>query len=138
MNDWMFNRLQLQLLAAMVVWLTSCEGATYLNHQFTNETADTLQIGLRSDESATGWTLDTMWTLVPGETRTHYALDMWGKCHDCTPYETVPYGIDSLWISGRTLTVDLQDSLLWTVQVDEGLSWIRYDQCLDILPSYLE
>ena len=80
MNDWMFNRLQLQLLAAMVVWLTSCEGATYLNHQFTNETADTLQIGLRSDESATGWTLDTTWTLVPGETRAHYALDMWGKC----------------------------------------------------------
>ena len=138
MNDRMSNRLQLQMLSALVVLLTSCEGATYLNHHFTNEPTDTLQIGLRSDESATGWTLDTMWTLVPGETRTHYALDVWGKCHDCTPYETVPYGIDSLRISGRTLTVDLQDSLLWTVQVDEGLSWIRYDQCFDILPSYLE
>ena len=79
---------------ALVVCLTlvSCEGATYLNHHLTNHTADTLQVGYRSDESASGWQVDTVWTLAPGETHVHYAVDFWGKCHDCTPYEVLPYG----------------------------------------------
>lgn len=118
--------------------LASCEGATYLNHQLTNATADTLQVGYRSDESASGWQVDTVWTLAPGETHVHYAVDFWGKCHDCTPYEVLPYGIDSMWVANRTLTVDLLDSVLWEVHVDEGLSWIRFDQQLDLVPSHFE
>ena len=125
---------------ALVVCLTlvSCEGATYLNHHLTNHTADTLQVGYRSDESASGWQVDTVWTLAPGETHVHYAVDFWGKCHDCTPYEVLPYGLDSLWVANRTLTVDLLDSALWEVHVDEGLSWIRFDQQLDLVPSHFE
>ena len=118
--------------------LASCEGATYLNHHLTNDTADTLQVGYRSDESATGWQVDTVWTLAPGETRVHYAVDFWGKCHDCTPYKVLPYGIDSMWVDNRTLTVDLLDSALWEVHVDEGLSWIRFDQHLNLVHSHFE
>ncbi|MAB73694.1 MAG: hypothetical protein CMC99_01955 [Flavobacteriales bacterium] len=118
--------------------LVSCEGATYLNHHLTNHTADTLQVGYRSDESASGWQVDTVWTLAPGETHVHYAVDFWGKCHDCTPYEVLPYGLDSLWAANRTLTVELLDSALWEVHVDEGLSWIRFDQQLDLVPSHFE
>ena len=118
--------------------LASCEGATYLNHHLTNATADTLQVGYRSDESASGWQVDTVWTLAPGETHVHYAVDFWGKCYDCTPYEVLPYGIDSMWVANRTLTVDLLDSVLWEVHVDEGLSWIRFDQQLNLLPSHSE
>ena len=118
--------------------LASCEGATYLNHHLTNATADTIQVGYRSDESASGWQVDTVWTLAPGETHVHYAVDFWGKCHDCTPYEVLPYGIDSMWVANRTLTVDLLDSALWEVHVDEGLSWIRFDQQLDLVPSHFE
>ena len=57
---------------------------------------------------------------------------------DCSLYEALPYGIDTLWVAGQTLNVDLQDSLLWTVEVDEGLSWIRFDQRLDLVPAYFE
>lgn len=124
------------LLACL--WLVSCEGATYLNHHLTNHTADTLQVGYRSDESTSGWQVDTVWTLAPGETHVHYAVDFWGKCHDCTPYEVLPYGLDSLWVANRTLTVELLDSALWEVHVDEGLSWIRFDQQLDLVPSHFE
>ena len=124
------------LLACLL--LVSCEGATYLNHHLTNHTADTLQVGYRSDESASGWQVDTVWTLAPGETHVHYAVDFWGKCHDCTPYEVLPYGLDSLWVDNRTLTVDLLDSVLWEVHVAEGLSWIRFDQHLDLVPSHFE
>lgn len=124
------------LLACLL--LVSCEGATYLNHHLTNHTADTLQVGYRSDESASGWQVDTVWTLAPGETHVHYAVDFWGKCHDCTPYEVLPYGLDSLWAANRTLTVELLDSALWEVHVDEGLSWIRFDQQLDLVPSHFE
>ena len=120
------------------VVLASCEGATYLNHHLTNATADTLQVGYRSDESVSGWQVDTVWTLAPGETHVHYAVDFWGKCHDCTPYEVLPYGIDSMWVANRTLTVDLLDSALWEVHVDEGLSWIRFDQHLDLVLSHFE
>lgn len=125
---------------ALVVCLSlaSCEGATYLNHQLTNTTADTLQVGYRSDESASGWQVDTVWTLAPGEAHVHYAVDFWGKCHDCTPYEVLPYGIDSMWVANRTLKVDLLDSALWKGHVDEGLSWIRFDQQLDLVPSHFE
>lgn len=118
--------------------LASCEGATYLNHHLTNATADTIQVGYRSDESASGWQVDTVWTLAPGETHVHYAVDFWGKCHDCTPYEVLPYGIDSMWVANRTLTVDLLDSALWEVHVDEGLSWLRFDQQLNLVPSHFE
>lgn len=118
--------------------LASCEGATYLNHHLTNATADTLQVGYQSDESASGWQVDTVWTLAPGETHVHYAVDFWGKCHDCTPYEVLPYGIDSMWVNNRTLTVDLLDSSLWEVHVEEGLSWICFDQQLDLVPSLFE
>lgn len=124
------------LIACLV--LTSCEGATYLNHHLTNATADTLQVGYRSDESASGWQVDTVWTLAPGETHVHYAVDFWGKCHDCTPYEVLPYGIDSMWVANRTLTVSLLDSSFWEPHVDEGLSWIRFDQHLDLVPSHFE
>lgn len=118
--------------------LASCEGATYLNHHLTNATSDTLQVGYRSDESASGWQVDTVWALAPGATHVHYAVDFWGKCHDCTPYEVLPYGIDSMWVANRTLTVDLLDSALWAVHVDEGLSWIRFDQQLDLVPSHFQ
>ena len=52
--------------------------------------------------------------------------------------EALPYGIDTLWVAGQTLNLDLQDSLLWTVEVDEGLYWIRFDQRLDLVPAYFE
>ena len=118
--------------------LVSCEGATYLNHHLTNHTADTLHVGYKSDALTSGWQVDTMWAVPPGATHVHYAVDFWGKCHDCTPYEVLPYGLDSLWVDDRTLTVDLLDSVLWEVHVDEGLSWIRFDQHLDLVPSHFE
>ncbi len=125
-------------LVAALVTLASCEGATYVNQHFTNRTDQPIFLVFEANEAATGWNLDTLWTLDPGVTLTHYAVDNWGKCHDCAPYEALPYGIDSLWLAGQTLKVDLQDSLLWTVEVDEGISWIRYDQRLDLMPSYFE
>ncbi len=125
-------------LVAALVTLASCEGATYVNQHFTNRTDQPIFLVFEANEAATGWNLDTLWTLDPGVTLTHYAVDNWGKCHDCAPYEVLPYGIDSLWVAGQTLKVDLQDSLLWTVEVDEGISWIRYDQRLDLMPSYFE
>ena len=86
--------------------LASCEGATYLNHHLTNDTSDTLRVGFRTEESTSGWHVDTVWVLAPGETHVHYAVDLRGKCHDCTPYEALPYGIDSMWVDNRTLAVD--------------------------------
>lgn len=118
--------------------LASCEGATYVNQHFTNRTDETISLGFRSNEAATGWILDTLWRIDPGVTLTHHAVDNWGKCHDCSLYEVLPFGIDSLWVSGQTLSVNLQDSLLWTVEVDEGLSWIRFDQRLDLVPTHFE
>ena len=126
------------LLVGVLVTLASCEGATYVNQHFTNRTDEPISLGFRANEAATGWNLDTLWTIDPGGTVTHYAVDTWGKCHDCSLYETLPYGIDTLWVAGRTLNVNLQDSLLWTVEVDEGLSWIRFDQRLDLVPAYFE
>ena len=118
--------------------LASCEGATYLNHHLTNDTSDTLRVGFRTEESTSGWHVDTVWVLAPGETHVHYAVDLRGKCHDCTPYEALPYGIDSMWVDNRTLAVDPLDSALWEVHVDEGLSWIRHDQHLDLVPSHFD
>ena len=118
--------------------LASCEGATYLNHHLTNDTSDTLRVGFRTEESTSGWHVDTVWVLAPGETHVHYAVDLRGKCHDCTPYEALPYGIDSMWVDNRTLAVDLLDSALWEVHVDEGLSWILHDQHLDLVPSHFD
>lgn len=126
------------LLVGALVTLASCEGATYVNQHFTNRTDEPISLGFRANEAATGWNLDTLWTIDPGVTLTHYAVNNWGKCHDCSLYEALPYGIDTLWVAGRTLNVDLQDSLLWTVEVDEGLSWIRFDQRLDLLPAHFE
>lgn len=126
------------LLVCALVTLASCEGATYVNQHFTNRTDQPIFLVFRSNEAATGWNLDTLWTIDPGVTLTHYAVDNWGKCHDCSLYEVLPYGIDTLWVAGQTLNVDLQDSLLWTVEVDEGLSWIRFDQRLDLLPAHFE
>ena len=125
-------------LLGVLVTLASCEGATYVNQHFTNRTDEPISLGFRANEAATGWNLDTLWTIDPGVTVTHYVVDTWGKCHDCSFYETLPYGIDTLWVAGRTLNVDLQDSLLWTVEVDEGLSWIRFDQRLDLVPAHFE
>lgn len=118
--------------------LASCEGATYLNYHLTNDTSDTLRVGFRTEESTSGWHVDTIWVLAPGETHVHYAVDLRGKCHDCTPYEALPYGIDSMWVDNRTLAVDLLDSALWEVHVDEGLSWILHDQHLDLVPSHFD
>ena len=125
-------------LLGTLVTLASCEGATYVNQHFTNRTDRAVQLGFRASEADTGWNLDTVWTIEPGATWSHYALDFMGKCHNCTPYEALPFGIDSLWLEGQTLTVDLTDSLLWTAQVDEGLSWIRFDQRLDLVSTYFE
>lgn len=125
-------------LVGVLVTLASCEGATYVNQHFTNRTEQPVFLAFRANEAATGWNLDTLWTIDPGVTLTHYAVDTWGKCHDCSLYEALPYGIDTLWVAGQTLNVDLQDSLLWTVEVDEGLSWIRFDQRLDLVPAYFE
>ena len=125
-------------LVGVLVTLASCEGATYVNQHFTNRTEQPVFLVFRANEAATGWNLDTLWTIDPGVTLTHYAVDTWGKCHDCSLYEALPYGIDTLWVAGQTLNVDLQDSLLWTVEVDEGLSWIRFDQRLDLVPAYFE
>lgn len=125
-------------LVGALVTLASCEGATYVNQHFTNRTENPLNLGFRSSEAETGWALDTVWILEPGATHVHYAVDFLGKCHDCAPYVVLPYGVDSLWVAEQTLKVDLQDSLLWTVEVDEGISWIRYDQRLDLMPSYFE
>jgi hypothetical protein len=30
------------------------------------------------------------------------------------------------------------DSTLWTLEMDEGRSWIRYDQHLELVPSMFE
>jgi hypothetical protein len=125
-------------LLGTLLTLASCEGATYVNQHFTNRTDRAVQLGFRASEADTGWNLDTVWTIEPGATWSHYALDFMGKCHNCTPYEALPFGIDSLWVEGQTLTVDLTDSLLWTAQVDEGLSWIRFDQRLDLVSTYFE
>ena len=103
-----------------------------------DDTPDTLKLGYRSDEAASGWTTDTVWTLLPGETRVQHAGDFWGKCHDCSAYEQLPYGIDTLWVEGRVLTVDLMDDSLWQVQVDEGLTWIRFEQELTVVPSHFD
>lgn len=118
--------------------LCGCEGATYVDHRLVNDTSDTLKLGYRSDEAASGWTTDTVWTLLPGETRVHHAVDFWGKCHDCSAYEQLPYGIDTLWVEGRVLTVDLMNDSLWRVQVDEGLTWIRFEQELTVVPSHFD
>ena len=138
MNDFTRRFLAPTCLLGALLTLGSCEGATYVNQHFTNRTGQTLFLVFKADEAATGWGFDTLWTLEPGVTQTPYALDAWGKCHDCTLYEGLPFGIDTLWVAGQSLKVDLQDSLLWTVQVDEGLSWIRFDQRLDLVPSYFE
>ena len=125
-------------LVCALLSLASCEGATYVNQHFTNQTDQPIFLVFRTNEAATGWDLDTLWTIDPGVTLTHYAVDTWGKCHDCSLYETLPFGIDTLWVAGRTSNVDLQDSLLWTVEVDDGLSWIRFDQWLELVPAYFE
>ena len=125
-------------LFGALVTLASCEGTTYVNQHFTNRTDEPISLGFQANEAATGWNLDTLWTIDPGVTFTHFAVDTWGKCHDCSPYEVLPYGIDSLWVADQTLNVDLKDSLLWTVEVDEGLSWIRFDQRLDLVSAHFE
>ena len=45
---------------------------------------------------------------------------------------------DTLWVEGRVLTVDLMDDSLWQVQVDEGLTWIRFEQELTVVPSHFD
>ena len=116
----------------------SCEGATYVNHHFTNATADTVHLGIRNDESQTGWACDTVWAVPPGATHVNYAVDFLGKCYDCTPYEALPYGLDSLWVEGDSLTVNLMDSTFWTLDVDEGRSWIRFEQHLELVQAMFE
>lgn len=125
-------------IGAICLGLMSCEGATYVNHHFTNATADTVRLGVRNNEAQTGWAWDTVWAVPPGVTHVNYAVDFLGKCYDCTPYEALPYGLDSLWVEGDSLTVDLLDSTLWTLEMDEGRSWIRYDQHLELVPSMFE
>lgn len=41
--------------------LCGCEGATYVDHRVVNDTPDTLKLGYRSDEAASGWTTDKVW-----------------------------------------------------------------------------
>ena len=124
--------------SALCLGLMSCEGATYVNHHVKNATADTVHVGIRNNESQTGWAWDTVWTVPPGATHVHYAVDFLGKCYDCTPYEALPYGLDSLWVEGDSLTVNLMDSTLWTLEMDEGRSWIRFDQHLELVPAMFE
>ena len=50
-----------------------------MNQHFTNRTGQTLFLVFKADEAATGWGLDTVWTIEPGATQTHYALDAWGN-----------------------------------------------------------
>ena len=38
----------------------------------------------------------------------------------------------------RTPHWEPRDSALWEVHVDEGLSWIRHDQHLDLVPSHFD
>ena len=125
-------------IGAICLGLVSCEGATYVNHHFTNATADTVHLGIRNDEAQTGWSWDTVWAVPPGATHVHYAVDFLGKCHDCTPYEALPCGLDSLWVEGDSLTVNLMDATLWTLEMDEGVSWIRFDQHLALVPAMFE
>jgi len=127
----------LPLCAAFLV-LTSCEGATYVHQHVTNSTPDTLMLGIRLAEHQVGWSWDTVHVVLPGETHVQYTLDRWGKCHDCSVYEVAPYGLDSLWLDGVTPNVNLMDSALWVVDVEEGLSWIQFDQRLDLVPSMLD
>jgi hypothetical protein len=116
----------------------SCEGATYVNHHFTNATADTVHLGIRNNEAQTGWAWDTVWAVPPGVTHVNYAVDLRGKCHDCTPYEALPYGLDSLWVEGDTLTENLMDAMHWTLEMDQGRSWIRFDQRLELVESMFD
>lgn len=118
--------------------LTSCEGATYVHHHVTNATPDTLRVGIRLAEHQVGWSWDTVHVVPPGETHVQYTLDHMGKCYDCSAYEQAPFGLDSLWLEGVTSNVDLMDSSLWVVDVQEGLSWIQFDQRLDLVPSMLD
>ena len=118
--------------------LTSCEGATYVHQHVTNSTPDTLMLGIRLAEHQVGWSWDPVHVVLPGETHVQYTLDHRGKCHDCGAYEVAPYGLDSLWLEGITPNVNLMDSALWVVDVEEGLSWIQFDQRLDLVPSMLD
>ena len=133
-----FRRPALACAVVANLALVSCEGATYVNHHFANATADTVRLGIRNNEAATGWMWDTVEAIPPGATHVHYAVDFWGKCHDCKAYETLPYGLDSLLVEGDSLLVDWMDSTLWTLEVDEGLSWIRFDQRLEMVPSMFD
>lgn len=81
--------------------------------------------------------MDTSWLLAPGESRIHYAVDQWGKCHACDAYFVPGYGLDSIWATGDgpdmgTLTVNLLDSAYWEISSEEGLSWIRIEQILSL------
>ena len=118
--------------------LMSCEGATYVNHHFNNKTNDTLRLGLRSNEAETGWKVDTVIAIPPGETYVHYAVDFLGKCHDCSLYEIAPYGLDSIWVEGDSLTINALDAQHWSLEMDEGRSWIRFDQHLDLENSMFD
>ena len=118
--------------------LMSCEGATYVDQRFTNATQDTLWLGCRNDPALTGWEWQEVWMVPPGATHVHYAVDQWGKCHECSAYEVAPYGLDSLWAEGQTLSVDWLNDKLWTVDVEEGLTWIRFNQNLRIVPSHFD
>ena len=69
------------LVGALSLWVHA--KATYVNQHFTNRTGQTLFLAFRANEAATGWNLDTLWTIDPEVTLTHYAVDTWGKCHDC-------------------------------------------------------
>ena len=98
----------------------------HLNHHLTNDTSDTLRVGFepKNRHRVGTWTPYGCWRLG----RPMF-ITLWlrGKCHDCTPYEALPYGIDSMWVDNRTLAVDLLDSALWEVHVD-SLSWILHDR----------
>ena len=118
--------------------LTSCQGATYVHQHVTNSTPDTLMLGIRLAEHQVGWSWDTVHVVLPGETHVQYTLDHRGKCHDCGAYEVAPYGLDSLWLEGITPNVNLMDSALWVVDVEEGLSWIQFDQRLALVPSMID
>ncbi|MDA1242398.1 MAG: hypothetical protein O2947_04545 [Bacteroidetes bacterium] len=121
-------------LWGILLCLTSCEGATYVNQHFINNTQDTLHLGVRIKESQTGWSMDTLWHIPPGAIQPHYAVDRWGKCSDCTEYETAPFGLDTIWLENDTLNVSLMDPTVWVVVVDEGVSWIEFDHQLSFWP----
>ena len=53
-------------LVGVLVTLASCEGATYVNQHFTNRTEQPIFLAFRANEAATGWNLDTLWTIDPG------------------------------------------------------------------------